>query len=63
MLKTNYDFDLAILPTGSPLTTNLLLRFQVDQPQTPQRNLNLSLVIDRSGSMAGAPLRYALQAA
>ncbi len=29
----------------------------------PRRDLNLSLVIDRSGSMAGAPLRYALLAA
>ena len=63
MLKTSYDFDQAILPAIAALKTNLLLRFQVNLPQTPRRDLNLSLVIDRSGSMAGAPLRYALLAA
>jgi Ca-activated chloride channel family protein len=63
MLKTNYDFDQAILPSGKGLKTNILLRFRVDQPEAPRRQLNLSLVIDRSGSMAGAPLHYALQAA
>jgi len=63
MLKTSYDFDQAILPAIAALKTNLLLRFQVDLPQMPRRDLNLSLVIDRSGSMAGAPLRYALLAA
>ncbi len=63
MLKTSYDFDRAILPAIAALKTNLLLRFQVDLPQMPRRDLNLSLAIDRSGSMAGAPLRYALLAA
>jgi Ca-activated chloride channel homolog len=63
MLNTRYDFDQSILPTGKALKTNLLLRFRADQPESPRRQLNLSLVIDRSGSMAGAPLHYALQAA
>ncbi|MBL1178671.1 vWA domain-containing protein [Pantanalinema sp. GBBB05] len=63
MLKTNYDFDQAILPTGAALKANILLRFRADIPESPRRNLNLSLVIDRSGSMAGAPLHHALKAA
>lgn len=63
MIKTGYDFDQAILPTGTSLKTNILLRFRADTPEAPRRNLNLSLVIDRSGSMAGAPLHHALKAA
>lgn len=63
MIKTSYDFDQAILPAGSSLKTNILLRFRADLAESPRRNLNLSLVIDRSGSMAGAPLHHALKAA
>ena len=63
MIKTSYDFDQAILPAGASLKTNLLLRLRADTPESPRRNLNLSLVIDRSGSMAGAPLHHALKAA
>jgi Ca-activated chloride channel family protein len=63
MIKTSYDFEQAILPVGAALQTNLLLRFRADIPESPRRNLNLSLVIDRSGSMAGAPLHHALKAA
>ena len=63
MLETNADFDPAILPTGTGLKTNILLRLRADLPESPRRNLNLSLAIDRSGSMAGTPLYHALQAA
>jgi Ca-activated chloride channel homolog len=63
MINTNCDFDLAILPTGKALETNILLRFRADTPEAPRRNLNLSIAIDRSGSMAGEPLHHALKAA
>ncbi|MEH2181793.1 vWA domain-containing protein [Nostoc sp.] len=63
MIKTSYEFDQSILAAGSSLKTNILLRFRADIAKSPRRNLNLSLVIDRSGSMAGAPLHHALKAA
>ncbi|MCC5635059.1 VWA domain-containing protein [Nostoc sp. CHAB 5844] len=63
MIKTSYSFEQAILPAGSSLKTNLLLRFRADIPESGRRDLNLSVVIDRSGSMAGAPLFHALKAA
>lgn len=63
MINISYDFEPPILPAGSASKTDLLLRFRADLPESRRRNLNLSLVIDRSGSMAGASLRYALQAA
>ena len=63
MIKVSYDYDTPILTPGSSLKTNILLRFRADVPESPRRKLNLSLVIDRSGSMGGPPLFHALKAA
>ncbi len=63
MIKTSYDFSQGILPQGSSGNMDVLLRFRADVPQSPRRKLNLSLAIDRSGSMAGGPLHHALKAA
>jgi Ca-activated chloride channel homolog len=63
MIKTSYDFSQGILPQGSSGNMDVLLRFRADVPQSPRRKLNLSLAIDRSGSMAGGALHHALKAA
>uniref|UniRef100_UPI0025DC85A0 vWA domain-containing protein n=1 Tax=Chamaesiphon sp. GL140_3_metabinner_50 TaxID=2970812 RepID=UPI0025DC85A0 len=63
MINTSCNFDPAILPTGKGLNTQILIRLRSDLPESPRRNLNLSLAIDRSGSMAGSPLYHALEAA
>ena len=63
MINTSCNFDPAILPTGKGLNTQILIRLRSNLPESPRRNLNLSLAIDRSGSMAGSPLFHALNAA
>lgn len=65
-MQVTYDFSQPILPVGGAVNTDVLLRFRADEEaagDTTRRALNLSLVIDRSASMAGSPLRFALQAA
>jgi Ca-activated chloride channel family protein len=63
MITVNYDFEPSVLIPSSSSTVDLLLSFRSSLPQSPRRDLNLSLVVDRSGSMAGSPLYYALKAA
>src|SRR5688572_26222629 len=62
-MKTVFTLSRPVLPAGTSSKVDLLVAFRAEASQGPaRRGLNLSLVIDRSGSMAGAPLKHALQA-
>ncbi len=62
-MKAAFTLSRPVLPVGSASKVDLLVSFRAEAAQGPaRRGLNLSLVIDRSGSMAGAPLKHALQA-
>lgn len=62
-MKASYAVSRPSLPSDSKSRLDLLVSFQADAAATPRRNLNISLVIDRSGSMAGGSLKQAIKAA
>lgn len=62
-MKALFTLSRPVLPVGTASKVDLLVSFRGEAPAaSARRGLNLSLVIDRSGSMAGAPLKHALQA-
>lgn len=61
-MKTLFTLSRPVLPVGTSSKVDLLVAFRADAASSKRRGLNLSVVIDRSGSMAGAPLKHALQA-
>lgn len=62
-MKTTPSLGRRALPAGEATTVDLLVRFgaEDDAPQA-RRPLNLSLVLDRSGSMGGRKLAQAIRA-
>lgn len=62
-LNTTVGLSLSRLVSGSPGDLNVLVRFRVPTERAKRRPLNLSLVLDRSGSMAGVSLKQAIRAA
>ncbi|MFT3766993.1 MAG: VWA domain-containing protein [Minicystis sp.] len=63
-MKATYALSKPVLPVGEATRISLVMRFGADPASAaPRRRLNLGLVLDRSGSMAGTPLKQAIRAA
>lgn len=67
-MKATHALSHGSIAAGTPTTISLVLRFAADEGSdksdaAPRRSLNLSLVLDRSGSMGGTPLRQAIKSA
>ena len=60
-------WDQSCVPTGSQAQRGLLIEIEAAKPkqakETERPPVNVALVIDRSGSMRGAPIRAAIDAA
>jgi Ca-activated chloride channel family protein len=65
MIRANYALDYDLVSTGHAQRLYLMayLATDADPAARPRRPLNISLVVDRSGSMAGNKIDYTRQAA
>lgn len=65
MLKTTVIPEFACVPTGQPSVVHLLIKLETEPAptRTERLPLNVCLVLDRSGSMAGDKLAYTKLAA
>ncbi|MEZ4410228.1 MAG: VWA domain-containing protein [Polyangiales bacterium] len=65
-MELSYGLTRPVLPAGETVTVDLLLTFHTDYAaarRPDRRPLSVSIVIDRSGSMSGRPLKQATEAA
>ncbi|MCC0179720.1 VWA domain-containing protein [Waterburya agarophytonicola K14] len=63
-MKVNYFLSKSQIAVNKTTHVDVIINFQgEDSPENSRRPINLSLVLDRSGSMSGSPLRNALKAA
>lgn len=65
-MELSYGLTRPALPAGETVTLDLLLTFHADYSASrrpDRRPLSVSVVIDRSGSMSGRPLKQATEAA
>ncbi|NER98407.1 MAG: VWA domain-containing protein, partial [Symploca sp. SIO1B1] len=64
-MQVSYSVSQAPIAVNQATSLDIVLSFKGEQPKQAKSRvpLNLSLVLDRSGSMGGQPLRYAIQAA
>jgi Ca-activated chloride channel homolog len=64
LVKASYALSKPTIQTGETTRLSLVMRFGAEPAAaTARRRLNLGLVLDRSGSMAGTPLKQAIRAA
>jgi len=62
-MKVNYFLSKSEIAVNKAIDVDIIINFQGAQEQSNSRRpINLSLVLDRSGSMGGTPLRNALKA-
>ncbi len=62
-MKVQFTLGRPVLPVSTSSKVEVLVSFSAEAPAEQRRGLNLSVVIDRSGSMAGTPLKQAVAAA
>ncbi|MEW6733582.1 MAG: VWA domain-containing protein [Acidobacteriota bacterium] len=64
-MKADYTFSHSLIPLANSSLVDLLINFKAETEDVvdTRRSLNLCIVIDRSGSMAGTPLKHAIKAA
>ncbi|MEM8720245.1 MAG: VWA domain-containing protein [Cyanobacteria bacterium P01_G01_bin.39] len=64
-MQVNYFLSKSEISTNQETEVDIIINFQGDYNSVSnnRRPINLSLVLDRSGSMGGTPLRNALKAA